>query len=217
MNGKRILLILGGMWHDYDGFAGAVVPPLEAAGHRVEPTLDLDRLSGLARSDADVVVSYTSLSRHREGKDDTGPEALTEAQTDGLADWVREEGGGLLAVHAATVSGCPNPALRRLFGAVFISHPPQYSFTVYPMGKPHAVTSGVEAFSVKDEFYVQDYDPDIEIHMVAMDRSVAYPMVWSKLEGAGRVAGIAMGHSEAVWRLPQYQQLLRQAVGWVSA
>ena len=217
MDGKRILVILGGMWHDFDGFTRAVTPPLEAAGHTVEATLDLDRLTGAGLQDIDVVLSYTSLSRHREGGDDTGPEALTEAQTNGLATWVREDGGGLVAVHAATVSGYPNPAMRRLIGAVFVSHPPQYSFMVYPMGEEHAITSGIEAFSVKDEFYVQSYDADIEIHMVAMDRSVAYPMVWSKRGGSGRVAGIAMGHGEAVWRLPPYQQLIRQAVDWASA
>lgn len=217
MDGKRILIILGGMWHDFDGFTGTVVPMLESAGHTVMTTFDLDRLAGLGQSGVDVVMSYTSLSRHREGKDDTGPETLSEAQVGGLAAWVREEGGGVVSVHAATVSGHPNPAMRQLLGAVFVSHPPQYSFMVYPMGREHAVTSGVGAFSVMDEFYVQDYDADIEVHMVAMDRSVVYPMVWSKHEGAGRVAGVAMGHSEAVWQLPQYQQLLRQAVGWVSA
>ena len=216
MSAKRVLLILGGMYHDFEGFAAAMRLLLEGAGYAIDPTYDLDLLTQLDRSDYDLVMSYTSLSPHREGHEDTSPETLTDDQVRGLTSWV-STGGALLAVHGATVSGIPNPAMRALLGGVFVSHPPQFSFMVYPMYRPHPITEWIEAFAVTDEFYVQEYDQSADLHMVAIDRGVAHPMVWTREQGQGRVAHIAMGHGPAVWRLPQYQQLILQAVAWLTS
>lgn len=214
MTPQRILIPLGGMWHPFDGFAAFTKSLFEPAGYTVESTYDLDSLVRLPEGGYDLVVSYTSLSKHREGMNDAGPEQLTDAQVDGLTRWVRA-GGGLLAVHSATVVGASNPAYEALLGGAFISHPPQFAFTVYPLPREHPITAGVEAFTVHDEFYIQRYDPSVQIHMVALDRGVAHPMVWTRNDGAGRVAHIAMGHSELVWDLPPYRRLLLQAAAWL--
>lgn len=216
MTGKRILIVLGGIFHDFEGFAAFAESLLVGAGHAAVATYDLDALTRLDQENYDLVLSYTSLSRHREGEHDMHPETLTEAQTDALVNWVRR-GGAFLAIHCATVSAKPNPPLRDLIGGIFLSHPPQFTFTVYPMARGHPITSGIEAFTVTDEFYIQEYDPSLDIHMVAIDRGIAHPMAWSKSFGAGRVAYVAMGHSEAVWRLEPYQQLLLQAIDWLTA
>ena len=73
MCAKRILLIVGGLYHDFEGFAGAMRLLLEGAGHSLDATYDLDLLTQLDRSDYDLVMSYTSLSPHREGEEDTTP------------------------------------------------------------------------------------------------------------------------------------------------
>ncbi|MFP3896482.1 MAG: ThuA domain-containing protein [Anaerolineales bacterium] len=213
--GKRVLIILGGIYHDFEGFTSVVAPLLEDGGYTVEATYDLDKLITLQESSYDLVLSYTSLSRHREGEDDTHPEYLTSDQTAGLAHWVRT-GGAFLTVHSGTVTGRDNPAFKALAGGVFVEHPPQFSFMVYPMYRDHPIIKGLEAFSVKDEFYIQDYEAGLDIHMVAVHEGRAYPMVWSKQECSGRVAHIAMGHSGAVWSLAPYQQLMRQTVDWLT-
>ncbi|MFO7917955.1 MAG: ThuA domain-containing protein [Anaerolineae bacterium] len=214
--GKRILIILGGIYHDFEGFTSTIKPVLEAGGYTVEATYDLDKLTTLQESPYDLVLSYTSLSRHREGQGDTHPEYLTPEQTAGLAHWVRT-GGAFLTVHCGTVVGKENPAFKALAGGVFVEHPPQFSFMVYPLYHEHPIIAGIEAFSVKDEFYIQDYEPGLDVHMVAVHEGVAHPMVWSKQECSGRVAHIAMGHSEAVWSLPSYQQVIRQTVDWLTS
>jgi type 1 glutamine amidotransferase len=103
---KRVLILLGGMWHDFDGFSNSLQPVLEAAGWQVEATYDLERLTGLEHEDLDLVLSYTCFAKHGEGLENSGPEKMSEAQIDGLAAWVRK-GGALLAAHSATVLGYP--------------------------------------------------------------------------------------------------------------
>jgi uncharacterized protein len=211
---KNVLLILGGLHHDFEGFRAWASPVLAAAGCQVEATYDLDRLLSLDASTR-LVLSYTSLSRHREGMNDTSPELLTDEQIAGLRSWV-SQGGGLLSVHSGTVAGKSAPAFGELMGGVFIEHPPQFTFTVYPLSRSHAITAGVGAFTVQDEFYMQRLVSPVDVHMVAIDRGVAHPMVWSRSEGAGRVAHIAMGHSGLVWELPLFHRLFLQAADWVT-
>jgi len=214
MKGK-LLFILGGIWHDFEGFRGVFQPFFEKEGWQVEATYDLNRLLRLKEDGITTVVSYTCLGPHREGYDDTGPERMEDEQVKALSSWVKD-GGGLLAVHAATVLADSSPELGQLMGGVFVSHPPAFHFTVYPLAKPHPMIQDVGAFSVLDEFYIQELVSPVELHMVAIDRGVAHPMVWSKTEGKGRVAHIAMGHSAEVWLTPAYQRLMLQAVSWLE-
>ena len=213
MTDKNVLLILGGSWHDFEGFAASLTPELESAGYAVHPTYDLGELTRLGELRPDVVMLYTCFGSAEPGK--APPVGPNETQVAALSHWVRG-GGGLVAVHAATAIASADPALGRLLGGVFQSHPPQFTFTVCPLYRGHPITDGVDAFSVRDEFYVQDYDANVEVHMMAVDRGIAYPMVWSKAEGAGRVAHIAMGHGPQVWALPPYRRLVLQAAHWAT-
>jgi hypothetical protein len=210
---KQMRILLGGKHHDFDGFAAAITPIYQHAGYQVEATYDRDMLLGLADAPVNVILLYTCFGRS--GENDQANEGLTAAHTEALANWV-QNGGGLLAAHAATVSGQTDAAFRRLVGGAFVSHPPQFTFTLYPMFEAHPITGGVESFAVHDEFYIQHYDPGIEVHMAAFDRGVGHPMVWSRAEGEGRVAHIAVGHGPRTWRLDPYQQLMAQAAAWLA-
>ena len=212
---KRILIILGGLYHDFDGFARAMVSLFESQAWSAEATYDLNVLTRLERLDCQVVLSYTCLSKNVPGQEKATPEALLDEEVRGLVDWV-QAGGALLAVHCATVVGESNPELGRLLGGRFISHPAPFIFTVYPLLEEHPITQGVQAFDVHDEFYIQHYDPAVTMHMIALHQGVAHPMVWSKLEGAGRVAHIALGHFPEVWTLPPYQRLMIQTAHWLT-
>ncbi|HEX2993349.1 MAG TPA: ThuA domain-containing protein [Anaerolineales bacterium] len=212
LNGKRVLILLGGQWHDFDGFATAIKPLLEKHGMLVEATYDLDTLLRLAEDQYDAVLSYTCFTSDEGGG--KGSDRLSQAQFGNLAGWV-QGGGAFLALHAATVIGESDPALGDLIGGVFVSHPPQFAFTVYPIFGDHPIIAGIEAFTVHDEFYIERQTSDVQVHMVAFDRGVAYPMAWSRVEGRGRIAHIAPGHSQAVWDLEPYQRLLLQALDWI--
>lgn len=214
-NKKNALILLGGLWHDFDGFASAMQSLLGPHGFQVDATYDLDRLLHIEENLYDLVISYTCFSPHRDGFNDISPEKLTNAQIGGLASWVRN-GGALLAVHSATVMGESDAALGELIGGVFVSHPPAFCFTVYPVFDEHPITTGIEAFTVHDEFYMETHSPAVQVHMVALDRGVAYSMAWSKTEGQGRVAHVAPGHSREVWEFKPYQRLLLQTIEWLT-
>ncbi len=212
---KRALILLGGMWHDFDGFARSVRPLLEAAGWQVESSYDLELLTRLDDQACDLVLTYTCFCEHAEGLDNSGPEGMSAAQIDGLTRWVRA-GGAFLPAHASSAPGKSDPGLPELTGGFFVEHPPAFVFTVYPVYAPHPITAGIEAFPVYDEMYMEQCDPSVEVHMLSVERGVAYPLVWSKTEGRGRVAHVALGHFEAVWELEAYRQLMLQTIGWLT-
>ena len=213
MSKKPILLLLGGSYHDFAGFADLVSPLLEQHGYQVEAGYDCEALLSLKDSQVERVMLYTCFGVAPAGE--TPPAGFNAAQTAALSEWV-QAGGGLLALHATTVSGQTNEPLKTLLGGAFISHPPQFNFTVYPMAAAHPLTEEIEAFTVHDEFYVQDYDPGVSVHLVATDRGVSHPMMWSKQIDQGRLVHLALGHGPRTWNLPAYQRLLVQALAWLG-
>jgi len=102
-----------------------------------------------------------------------------------------------------------------LFGGVFLSHPEPFTFTVAPLSGEHPITAGIQAFEIHDEFYIQKYDPSVQIHMAAVHQGMVYPMAWSRTEVKGRVAHVAPGHFPEVWNHPVYQQLMLQTAAWL--
>jgi hypothetical protein len=209
MQMKKMHLLLGGAYHDFEGFADAVRPLFEANGYAVDAIYDLTTLERLEEQEIDIVLMYTCFSG------DAADRAPNVAQIEALLRWVRS-GGGLLAVHGATVMPDVNAALRDLIGGAFVEHPPQFAFNVVPMVRAHPTTQGIRAFTVNDELYIQKITEDAQIHMVTVDRGVAYPMVWTREEGRGRVAYVAPGHGSEVWDQPTYGRLLRQAAAWLT-
>ena len=211
----NMLITLGGLYHDFDGFARVMKSLYEANGWSVESTYDLDVLSRLHEADYQVVLSYTCLSKNTPEQEKPTPARFSDEQVRGLASWVGH-GGGLLAAHCATVIGESNPELARLLGGSFISHPAPFTFTVYPVSDGQPIANNVPAFDVHDEFYIERCEPSVAIHMSADYEGATHPMVWSKLEGGGRVVHIAPGHFADVWNHPLYQRLMIKAVDWLT-
>ena len=212
---KSVLILLGGMWHDFNGYVNAIRPVFEADGYRVDSIYDLDVLKRLDQTDCDLLISYTCFSKHTRGTVDTSPEKLDDDQVSGLLRWV-QQGGALLGAHAATVTGDSNPHLGKLFGGVFVSHPEPFTFTVYPLSVKHPIITGIQAFDIHDEFYIQEYDPSVQVLMAAIYQGGIYPMVWCRPELKGRVAIVAPGHFPAVWEHPNYQRLILQSAAWLT-
>jgi len=209
----RTLLLLGGTWHDFDGFSEFVQTILKPLGCRIECTRELDRLNSLEEEGVDLVVKYTCFSETLENGA-LAPVRFTDAHAGPLVRWVAG-GGAFLPVHCATVSCQSSPLLRGLIGGTFLGHPPAFDVAVRPMATSHPVTAGVGMFCGRDELYIHDMEPGVAAHMVAVDRGVAHPMVWTRSEGRGRIGYVAPGHDGQVWNLPPYRLLLAQTASWV--
>jgi type 1 glutamine amidotransferase len=215
MPGRQALLLLGGSWHDFEGFASALRPLLGDHGWHLEASYDLDRLLHLEQEQPRLVVTYTCFSTPGETPSPAGPDRMTDAQVAALTQWVRH-GGGLLAAHASTVLGRSSALLGDLLGGVFVEHPPLASFAVYPVYGHHPIIAGIGAFTVHDELYMAKCAPDVRVQMVALKAGVVYPQVWSRSDGQGRVAHVALGHSRDVWALEPYRKLMVQAADWLA-
>ena len=214
MAGKNILILLGGYWHDFEGFACAMKALLEEQGYSLECTYDFEILTHLNELNYDLLLDYTCLTEPPVGEISASPIKFSDAQIKALVQWV-QRGGALLAVHAATVIGDSDPALEKLLGGAFVRHPPQFTFKALPLSAQHPITDGIEAFDVYDELYIERYHPSVIIHMIAVYEEVAYPVVWSRSEGGGRVAHIALGHASQTWELEPYQRLVLQTIRWL--
>jgi type 1 glutamine amidotransferase len=144
-----------------------------------------------------------------------------------------EGGGGLVAVHSATVAGKDTEALDKLIGCRFTFHPNAVPVTVQPV-KPHPVTEGVGMFCEKDEHY--------NINIIAGDADVLLASYsppqgdeskyqedpyhntpaaicaagYVRTQGKGRVCVLTPGHTADVWHNTHFQKLLVNALNWTS-
>jgi len=213
MASRRALILVGGSWHDFEGFVESTRSLL--TDWSIESTYDLDAVLSLESSGYDLVIGDTCFARYNDGREEPGPVKMTDEQIRALRAWVRN-GGAFLPYHSGTVLGDSNFELAELTGGVFVEHPPEFTFAVYPVYGEHPITEGIEVFSVYDEFYKERIVAPVDVHLIGIDRGVAFPLAWSKQEGDGRVAHIALGHSRAVWDHPTYQRLMLNTVEWLT-
>lgn len=127
-----------------------------------------------------------------------------------------QRGGGVLAIHSPTASFKHQPAFCQLLGGCFREHGPVEPFTVQPVDTGGGIFAGIPAFSVKDELYLHDLAPDIQVHFTTHRESGPAPMVWTRRHGQGRVCYTCPGHTSASMRLGVYQDLILRALSWVS-
>jgi len=213
MKKKNILIFLGGEWHkfnEFDKFINQILGDL----YNIESTYDFNKLQELESKKIDVAIFYTCIDKEfNEIKENKYK--ITDAQITSLINWVKS-GGSLLTFHSTTVLGNLDERLKKIIGGNFISHPEPYPVTIYPLFKKHSIINGISAFTVFDEFYIQDIQDDIEILMVSIDRSLAYPMVWIREDENGKIVNISMGHDEKVWSDNSYQRLILQSLSWLT-
>lgn len=193
-------------------------PHVEAAfGDTANLRFTTSRDDLLDLSSYDVLVDYLTDS------------TLTNAQLDALTGFVAG-GGGYLGVHCAadltSVHGSdggldsrtePFPDLQELLGGHFRDHPEQSTFGVDIVDGTHPVTDGVDRFEVFDEPYQVEVNDDVTV-LATMDHPDldAYPVVWVRTHGEGRVCYASLGHTEDAFAHYLYRRLLRNAVGWVA-
>jgi len=171
------------------------------------------------RANYDVVLFYTS-----------GELPISDPQRQELLDFVRT-GGSFGGFHSATDTLYSFPAYGEMIGGYFDGHPWTQSARIKNDAPDHPVTRGIPAFwTLTEEFYqFRDFTPDptavrvlLSLDTASVDLSApgvkarAFPLAWVRPYGAGKVFYTALGHFEDTWRNPLFQQLLEEAIAWLS-
>jgi type 1 glutamine amidotransferase len=139
---------------------------------------------------------------------------ITEAALDAFDSFVFA-GGGVLALHSATASFKDSNRFTDIIGGKFAGHGPVQRFDMKPTSPHQGIFKRIEGFSVSDELYLHDLQPDIDVHFNALYEGQKIPTVWTRLHGKGRVCYSCPGHRSASMRVPSYQRLLSRALAWI--
>ena len=222
----KILVLCDDYWHPIEGIKQGLTPLFDAS-QEVEFITDASLLTAQKLEGFQTVV----ITKADEIAPDNYKVWKTEANQNALLQYV-EGGGGLLVLHAGTVSGTGTQVFDQLVGCRFRYHPQNSAVTVSPL-KPHPITAGIKPFTEVDEHYWIDIlatDADILFASTSPAQGVAekyesepyvncpvtvYPSGYTRLQGKGRVCVLTPGHLLSVWHQPEYQKTLKNALEWV--
>ncbi len=126
-----------------------------------------------------------------------------------------QNGGGILAIHAATASFKKTQAYFDILGGRFSSHGKVENFEVHK--QTNTIFGGIGDFVVLDELYLHVLDPGIEVHFTAKNEGKEVPVVWTYRYGQGKVCYTGPGHVSRTMQNPFYQAILWRALEWVTA
>ncbi len=167
----------------------------------------------------DAVMFYT-----------TGELAMTDAEKEAFAEFIKS-GHGFVGVHSATDTFYMWPTYLEIIGGYFNNHPWHQQVTVDvedPLNKIVAPWGG-KSFQINDEIYqISDFqyktshvllklDPSsVDLKKAGVERRFyGWPLAWTRTYGKGRVFYTGLGHEEAVWKDPRFQEMLLNALKWV--
>ena len=223
----KVLVICDDYWHPgqviIDGIA-----PLSKLGFQ----FDIIKDAGEFKTDMLSAYPAVLLSKCDQISQQNKDSWKTKEVQKAFIDYV-EAGGGLLAIHTATVAGNDTETLDKLLGCKFASHPRELPVTVQPV-KPHPVTKDVGMFIETDEHYrleilMPDADVIIASYSPAQGEESKYtenpydncpasicPAGVVRTQGKGRVCVLTPGHLLPVWHNPQFQKTLENALRWCA-
>lgn len=199
----KTLIFAGGEIHDFKG-CGKEIERILAQDMDFDVTKVEEDLSVLENLDPyELIVFYYTVGQ------------ITDAQRNGLTNFVRD-GGGFVGIHSAADSFRDDPAFRHFIGGFFVTHPRFRTYQVSVVDPENPITRGLEEFMVEDEQYITDYDPRVDVLCTALYRGKAMPVAWTKTWGKGRVFYLALGHNPEACRHEMFALLLARGGKWAA-
>ncbi len=218
---KHVLYVThsAGFVHDVLPFSETMMKELaaKAGWFDVTVTKDVALLTGDRLKDYDAVMFYT-----------TGELPISDAQKADLLAFVRN-GKGFVGVHSATDTFYKWPEYGELIGGYFDEHPWHQMVTITVDDPRHPSTKHLGAsFQIEDEIYqFKNWSRQSSHVLLSLDPSSVdlarkgvhrtdkdFGISWTRTSGKGRVFYTALGHREAVWKDPRFQQHLVEGLRW---
>lgn len=217
---KKKVLLVGGCVYTFHQLE-PVIEPIRAAmaaigvevdatgifhpGGGEEYTGDYSAISSENLSGYDGVVLYTT------GMEPRG------ADIDALLAAVRG-GKALIGIHCAADSFGSSAEFVTAIGGYFRTHPAPLEISVEYVDRLHAITEGLEPFTVRDELYLfKDYDPS-RVRLLAQtntyDDDGPVPIAWTREEGRGRIFYLSLGHFPETMADPSWRMLFERGAQW---
>jgi len=228
---KKHLLVIGeekGYRHEAVSHAMATLERLGKDTGLWDTTLRTDtevltkrKLEYNARNlnDFDAVLFYT-------GGD---PEMDTQQKADFIS-FIHDDGKGFIGVHSAAITFVDWPDYGEMIGGYYDEHP--WGTFDAPIIVEDSSFPGMRqfppAFVLRDEIYqMTNYSRDKVRVLMRLDVSKLdmknknvhrtdgdFAVTWAKMYGKGRVYYTTLGHVEANWDKPEFQQMMTEAIEW---
>jgi type 1 glutamine amidotransferase len=197
---KKVLLISDGFIHPpYLGRMALNRALAQSEGFTFRRLRSLERLPASLGNIAALVLYF----HHAQ---------ISPAALDRLAAFVRN-GGGLLGIHSATASFKDQLEYFDILGGRFIGHGPVEAFHV--TNQSSQIFSGIPDFTIRDELYLHELNPAIQVNFTARHAGQDAPIVWTYRYGQGKVCYAVPGHTASSIRHPVVQEILRRGLQWV--
>ena len=223
MSRRRNLILVGGIFHDFQASAETLADVLAPLGieSRIESDLDTG-LASLATDPVDLITVNAlrwemigeKYDPYRDSEAYSPPATTRTAFANHL-----ETGGALLGLHTASICFSDWQEWGALLGGRWVwgssFHPPPEKISVSPVDRESS--DALPAFEVHDELYTDlTLEPDAEVLAYGRSEAMpnAQPVLWRHTVGAGRVIYDALGHDSASLLHPPHAQWLRESVAW---
>jgi len=198
---KNVLLVTDGIFH----------PPLWGqlilhSALRNMPVFTFDHVRSLEKLPASL-EPFSALVLHFHHKN-ISPAAL--AKLDGFG----KNGGGILAIHGATASFKETMPYFDILGGRFIGHGKVEKFSIRKV--KDEIFGNIGDFEVRDELYIHELNPGIDVHFITKHENKDIPVVWTYLYGKGKVCYALPGHTSESMKNPIYQKVLQRGLEWVT-
>lgn len=198
---KKALMVFGGKFHPHEEAVEIFKDELKDE-FDVFSTEDLDYLKKEKISNFDMVIVYTTK------------EKLTEAQEEGIVEYVKN-GGKVCGIHSANASFKENKKYLEMLGSKFYRHGPVCEFTVHPVST-HYINKRIESFDIKDEFYLIEIDEKAEILFQGYWQGKYYPLGYTRKYGKGEVFYFAPGHTIETLKNSSFLKVFKRGIRWLN-
>jgi uncharacterized protein len=159
----------------------------------------------------------------------TGELPFTDEEKSALVAFLKS-GHGFVGVHSATDTLYKWDVYNQIIGGWFDGHPWHQLVTVDVVDPNSKLVDSLgKSFQITDEIYqIKDFQEATTHVLLRIDpasvdltkpsvhkRDYGWPVCWTRTFGKGRVYYNSLGHEDAVWHDPRYQDMLLKGIKWV--